>query len=646
MKKVDGPIHMDPCRLMKRLAPFLLLLLLLPMRTAAQDTPISWTVVPGFNGTFKYGSWIPIDITITNIGNDLSGRLEWRWNNSGTRWGQALDLPRGAKKHVILSAVAEAPFGGSATLEYIADNRVVASEKIRYNQVDTNTLLVGILSNTTNALAALSGLHAEAIQAQAGTRTALVRLQPEMVLERSELFQGLDVLVVTGIDTSAWTETQRAALASWVAEGGRLVIGGDQVATSSGFGSLAPATVREPLHEIPISSLAATTHWRPRDPAARIKALTLTPNEGAETTITAADGTPLVVRRNYGSGLILQLAFNPVVLDTQGDPLPLWEDLMPWSGIVAPWQQLRSNGEWMLRNALALPELQLPPIWKLLIFLILYTVIVGPANYLLLRRIDRREWAYFSIPAAALLFTLGAYFFGVATRSGVPTASAISVVRAVPDMTTGQSISYLGIFSPVRHDYTAAFAPELLVSNTSENGGGSGPLNILHTENGIELHSFMVDVGGLRPLLLEQTVTTPKLRASYRREGKMIHLDVENLDTTVLEDCTIIMSEGLQKLGDLQPGERRQFTIDPTGTFGELQLRQDGMINRSAAINVLTSWGFAISLPPKADGSPSRPMITLAAWSPKPQVAFTLDGKPTPVQGSTLYSWPLTEVLK
>ena len=47
-----------------------------------------------------------------------------------------------------------------------------------------------------------------------------------------------------------------------------------------------------------------------------------------------------------------------------------------------------------------LPSLALPPITGLLVLLFGYIILVGPVNYLVLSRLDRREWAWITVPVA------------------------------------------------------------------------------------------------------------------------------------------------------------------------------------------------------------------------------------------------------
>ncbi|MBK8024645.1 MAG: hypothetical protein IPK19_25285 [Chloroflexi bacterium] len=45
-------------------------------------------------------------------------------------------------------------------------------------------------------------------------------------------------------------------------------------------------------------------------------------------------------------------------------------------------------------------------------FLALYILLVGPANYFLLSRINRREWAWVTIPILILVFSALAHTLG------------------------------------------------------------------------------------------------------------------------------------------------------------------------------------------------------------------------------------------
>jgi hypothetical protein len=633
---------------LKRLSFLISLLFLLVVPpAAAQSGPIALEVEAGFGGTLKSGAWAPIIITATNTGADVRGRLEWRWVTGGPGFAQTIDLPRGAKKRIVLPVLVET-FGSDARLEFVDGTRVLASMNVRSNPIDSSILVAGVLSDAGAGLPELASLPNPS-----GTGTTLVRLDVSTLPDRWELLQSLDLLFVHATDTATWSDAQRTAVDLWVADGGKLVIGGDQPATSAGIGRQSPATARARAGSVSLAELRPALNWAPRAGAPPVPILGLEPLPGATVVATSTTGLPLIVRRDHGRGVLLQTAFDLAAPSTQGDSLALWQRLFPSSGVQPLWMQLRSNGDSVLREALALPALRLPSIWTLLGFLGLYIFLVGPANYLVLRRLDRREWAYVTIPLTVVLFTLGAYSVGAAGRGGAAAVTTLSIVRVASGSDTGLSLSYVGIFSPGRRDYRVGFGPDMLVGNTPSFGRRTDELQVVRGEAGVELPSFLVDVGALRAVVAEQPVPAPPVSVTVRRDGPAnLQLNVENHSDTPLEDVGVMIGDSIHKIPDVASREQRTIEIDLNQGGGEPEFRPDGVIRRSAAVNALR-WSFsAIPVPmmvpdptlpgkPVPGGEEERP-VYLLAWSGSSQVAVTLDDVQQEVRGDTLFLWTAT----
>ena len=115
----------------------------------------------------------------------------------------------------------------------------------------------------------------------------------------------------------------------------------------------------------------------------------------------AEDGAPLIVRAAYGDGLVDFLAVDP-----QSEPLRswnetkrLWYSLVASSGQKPSWSDGFVNWSTAREATLTTSNTVLPTFLQLCGFLTLYIVLVGPLNYLVLRRLNRRELAWFTIPA-------------------------------------------------------------------------------------------------------------------------------------------------------------------------------------------------------------------------------------------------------
>ena len=69
------------------------------------------------------------------------------------------------------------------------------------------------------------------------------------------------------------------------------------------------------------------------------------------------------------------------------------------------------------------------------------------------RKLDRREWAWITMPVLIAVFAAGAYGFGAALRGLDVIVNEVAIVRGAPDATEGTAQVYLGVFSPSRHTY-------------------------------------------------------------------------------------------------------------------------------------------------------------------------------------------------
>ncbi len=102
----------------------------------------------------------------------------------------------------------------------------------------------------------------------------------------------------------------------------------------------------------------------------------------------------------FGSGSVTLLGFDP---DDELDRRRRRDRraaLAPAPAAPIGRQRRRSSDDQTIVSAVAnLPSLALPPIGGLLVLLFGYIVLVGPVNYLVLRRLDRREWAWVTVPA-------------------------------------------------------------------------------------------------------------------------------------------------------------------------------------------------------------------------------------------------------
>ena len=272
----------------------------------------------------------------------------------------------------------------------------------------------------------------------------------------------------------------------------------------------------------------------------------------------------MAAERPYGSGSVALIGFDPTVdwiakTDTSGS---LWRRLLParTSG------GLTFSDDSMLVNAVSqLPTLALPPITGLLALLIAYIVLIGPINYLVLKRLDRREWAWVTMPILIVVFAAGAYAYGAVLRGSDVIVNEIAIVRGAPGATEGSAQAYLGVFSPSRSVYQVSVPGGALLS-TSINGdmfGGVGTATVLDVLQGdpARVRDLAVGFGSLRTIRAETPVAVPLVEADLRLEDGRLKGTVKNASTQVLERPAVVLGQTVAVLDDLEPGAEASVDV-------------------------------------------------------------------------------------
>src|SRR5205085_5045297 len=139
------------------------------------------------------------------------------------------------------------------------------------------------------------------------------------------------------------------------------------------------------------------------------------PRAGAQQLIPDA---ALLFRRDLGAGAVIFSVFDLAGLRGWSGEIKLWRQVLNPTDIFAPGTDARQQRSNLLQDVLELPSLGLPSVGVLFCFLVGYILVIGPLNYLLLRRLRRLEWAWLTVPLTVLIFAGGLYVVGFGLRGG------------------------------------------------------------------------------------------------------------------------------------------------------------------------------------------------------------------------------------
>ncbi len=554
-----------------------------PSALAAPPASVTMKVEPYFSGHFKFGEWLPLHVTLANDGPAL--RVEVRADTteagSQTTFVVPVELPTGARKRITLY-VQPPSFAKAVRVRLMDGARELESQSIQVMLERNVNYVVGVIAPRSEPFAVLNGLTLNSAQAAQGIElkwTGSQQPRPVRVIpmplsdipDRPDGLRALDALVITGVDTNGLAPEQATALQGWVEQGGRLIVGGgaSAVRTLVGLPDALVGDWRSPgAGAAEVQSLQALGKFAEQDVRVPGPFVVTWPSAGAA--LIEQDGHTLLAERSLGDGHVnyaaLDLAVSP--FDAWAGALRFWEKLLaPGSTFSTPPdvspRTMRANSIWYtLQN---LPTLDLPSIRWLAGLLAVYIVLIGPVNYLLLRRLRKLEWGWFTIAALTALFSVGAFAMGFAMRGGEVIINKLSILTFNTGAAAAPMQSYVGIFSPARRAYTLSFPGRALVTAIAMEGnpwgGASGPASNMGATELVQgelaqARGVQVNQWTMQGFQTESPAPEGwKIEADLAFDGDRVRGTLVNRTSQAIQDVVLVYGSRFARLGNLPPGQ-------------------------------------------------------------------------------------------
>jgi hypothetical protein len=600
-------------------------------------------------GNARVGSWMAIAVQLRNDGPPVTGELRIAGGAQGrTRFGVPVDLPTQSNKTYVLHA--QPPqVGSSLDVAVYSGSTSLISRPVAFTAHQPTRPVVGVVAEEAQRIVPQLDL----LPSPSGEPTALIALGPEDLPDRVEAWAPLDRLIWQDVDSNLLRPEQVAAMQGWLAGGGRLVIVG---------GTAGPNLLAGFPDEILPYRPTATVDAPPQSLTSMLGQVgagaTDVPALGGELArgraLAQVGDRVIAAEAPFGSGAVSLIGFDPGTswIVESGATEGLWQSLIPprTGGPLV----LGEDGR-VVSAVTQLPSLALPPIGGLLALLAGYILLIGPINYIVLRKLDRREWAWVTMPVLIAVFAVGSYGFGLALRGLDVIVNEVAIVRGAPDTTDGMAQVYLGVFSPSRGTYQVEIPGGALLSSTlnGEFGGAEGSLDLLQG-NPARVRDLVIGFGSLRTMRAETPAPVPRVHADLRLEGRTLKGTIRNLSDRQLEKPAIVLGSSAIILRDLPPNTEQPIELNvewnPFGPslsdkimgqvfFGDPSRANDSTqrnLVRHEIIDQLTcdpQFGNCGSLPAESP--------VLLAWGTNPVLDVRIQGQVPRRAGNVLYYIPL-----
>ena len=686
-----GPLESPVYR---RTLPFLaaLLVLLAPVLAGfgpprQGSGPLQLTLLEaGYGRRFREDRWVPLRVSVSNDGPDVRGSLRVRSEtNAGlnaTTYSTPLDLPRQSRKQVFLY-VSMQSYARQVMVELIAETgEVLASASSQLVPAREGDLLAAVVTDAPGGSVDLTGIDL------AGGSSYQANWSVENIPPLADALLGLDLMVITDVDTGRLSVQQQQAIADWVLAGGHLVVAGgpNYRLTTAGVADLLPLAVggTTTVDDLtPLAAFAGRYADTLREPDVILAVGEVRP--GAEVLV-AVEGLPLLARRVYGEGLVDYLAADPSLAPFRRwrGSGALWEVLATTPRQIPSWSEGFQDWGMADRVAQQTPEFDLPSVLQLCAMLDVYILVIGPLNYLVLRVLRRRELAWLTIPVLVVVFSVVAYFTGFSLRGTQVTINRLALMQVWPGVDRAQVDALVCVLSPRRSTYNLTLAEGLTLRTLPEGAPGAGFNPVLSSTLIEESASYAA-----RDVLVDASFAAAFAASGFIDDaphvdgqatliysggvGVRVAGSVTNTTGMTLSDAVVLIRGGFQHVGTLEPGDSAEFDLpytsrqsaplslfnqgDPTFYFGNgLDLTAQDVLGRGYSADRYY-YGRALTVPerqlrqrqdfvsavaPDRDLSGGRgDRVFLLAWADHSPLDLTLEGAPWVTEDVTLFVFEL-----
>jgi hypothetical protein len=531
---------------------------------------ITMSAEPLLGGSFRIGSWAAVRVNVENHGPAVDGEL--RMSGSADRsstFSVAVQLASGARQEHILYG-ATGPFGSRITVSLVSGSTIQATVNVAID-ARAGTLGAYLIAEQPQALVAPVR---NAISVGGGGEPSIVSLQPEDLPPRVEAWSSADLIVWQDAQSGRLDADRLEALRTWLLLGGHLLILGGSTGTTT-LGSFPPEILPfQPTGtlDVPVSDMAAGL-GSALVGATPIPALGGTLERGVALVQTGT--TVVAARAQYGGGSVSLIGFNPSTswLADATTTDAVWARILPAKD-TATRPDTGANDFYLVNALSSLPAVQLPRLDQVFLLILAYVVAIGPVNYLILRRRDRRELAWLTMPVTIIIFAIIAYSFGLILKGPNVIVNELAVVRGSTGTDRGLADVMVGVYSPSRAAFDVHVGGHVLVSapRPNENSGTiDQPIDVLHGEPAT-VRNFGVGFGALRAFHAEAAVSTPRVEADLTLSQGNLEGTITNASDGPLTDVSVVYGSRAQLVGEMAPGESKAVSLQNVGQIGSAPL--------------------------------------------------------------------------
>lgn len=436
-------------------------------------------------------------------------------------------------------------------------------------------------------------------------QAVVVPLDRSSFPDKAEVIEGFDYILINQFDTALLNDAQLSTLETWVDTGGVMMLGTGLNWQKVYHGlpdSLKPFAINgtsdvscegivshftgKQAPEMTMKLARGNLGFEYIPPAVEADFDPGTPTRYFDNDIVAGNSSnPLVIKYKKEWGTVLVFTFDPAA-----------EPFVSWQGRVTLFENAlkfvsndnqqrfyeRGNGFFQKQNyrnntlqnlAREVPNDKKPPFILMFIMLGVYTVIAGPILYIVLKKKDKRDWAWVWIPILSVAFLAGMYLFGFQSRYHTAVVNTASLIQVSPEGKEAAITSSIGVFNDRRGTMKLEYDPGNGLATPFVQNDDNYRYYSSNTVEGQVVGKYIIDqpitfeqydVMLWTPVMLNAQKTIPYggnvLKGLWLKDGKL-QGSIENTSSYDLLDAMVMVGNNLIYVGDILSGDTMPVDI-------------------------------------------------------------------------------------
>ncbi len=579
----------------------------LGLGTPAARAEIQFDAFVGFDGLIREVNWFPVVFEVFNDGPGFDALIELSnaQFDAGTVRRMRIELPAQTRKRVALPVFAS----GLNSIWWQARLRD-ASGKVRAENasmrpkriLSAQSLVMGAMPRAYSSMPSLPDTKLNRPEMQ----PAVGMLRPELFPDHPIALEGMNALYLNSARAIELRTPQYESLLHWLHAGGHLILAVEQLSDIQGtpwldrlmpgrFESVRNVDLDGELHRW----LAGSAHSRDRgragrgseaagadhpavrlapDPAFEQASLLVAAGQWREGRVDLEAGrTPLIIEASRGRGRLTLLTFSP-----EREPFRSWNHrAWFWARLLempAAWFAEQERKTWYgftsIDNAVGAlvdsRQVRKLPVGWLLLLLGIYLAVIGPVDYLVLKRWNRQTLTWLTFPAYVVLFSAAIWLIGYRLRAGDTEWNELHLVDVLPlgDRFEWRGRTYASLYSPANARYRLA-AHEAFAACRGESWGSYAAGSSIGRSR-IEQQGMSYQAEVFVPVWTSQLLVhdwwqpgEPPVRLSVQSQGAGWQIALENRTDRALGNLFLAWADRCQNVGRLEPRQKRAVSIDP-----------------------------------------------------------------------------------